>query len=111
MNTWIRSLLVVGMLVAPAFAGRELDNRSGMYNGNYRAANIKVRQPDQEDKEMKSVPIVLRERFVDIVTGEAQLEKARVDQIYTTGYKTEITAREIDGNKRYFIMIEGSIAR
>jgi hypothetical protein len=96
-------------MVLPAVAGRELNNRSGTYNGDYIAETIAVREADKEEVIKKTVHIGLRERYVDIVWSEDNMDRCRVDFIYTTGYKTEITARHADKDIRYFITIAGPI--
>lgn len=111
MRQWMRVLALGTLLALPVWAGRELDNRFGMYNGDFKAKSVKVRQPDVEEKELSNIPFSLRERNLQLMIDVETIENARVDQIYTTGYKTEITARQVDGDKRYFLFIEGSIAR
>lgn len=102
-------LLVLALMTLPAIAGRELNNRSGTYNGDYIAMSIAIREPDKDEVKKEKIHIALRERYVDIVWSEEKMDRCRVDFIYTTGYKTEITARAAEGDTRYFIVIDGSI--
>lgn len=46
---WLRIILLLALLVLPAVAGRELNNRSGTYNGDYIAESIAIREPDKEE--------------------------------------------------------------
>ena len=106
---WFQTLILLVVLVLPAVAGREINNRAGVYNGDYIAASIAVREPEKEEVIKKNVNISLRERYVDIIWSDEKMDRCRVDMIYTTGYKTEITARHAENDNRYFITIEGSI--
>ena len=109
MSAWFRMLLFLALMTLPAVAGRELNNRSGTYNGEYKALSIMVREPDKEEVKKENVRVVLRERYVDIVWSDEKMDRCRVDFMYTTGYKTEITARAAEGETRYFIVIDGMI--
>jgi hypothetical protein len=109
MSAWLRMLLVLALMTLPAIAGRELNNRSGTYNGDYIAKSIAIREPDKDEVLKEHIKIALRERYVDILWSDEKMDRCRVDFMYTTGYKTEITARAAEGDTRYFIVIEGSI--
>ena len=110
MVNWFRILCLMVVLVLPAVAGRELNNRSGTYNGDYIASTIAIREEDKDEVIKKTVHIGLRERYVDIVWSDEKMDRCRVDFMYTTGYKTEITAQNAKDEKiRYFITIDGSI--
>jgi hypothetical protein len=102
-------LLLSLMVVWPAVAGRELNNRSGQYNGDYKAT-VTIRQDEKEDEVVEKVTVMLRERYCDIVFSPDRMERARVDQIYTTGYKTEITCRHPEKDMRFFIVIAADIS-
>ncbi|MBX3165848.1 MAG: hypothetical protein KF760_00495 [Candidatus Eremiobacteraeota bacterium] len=102
-------LLVLALMTLPAIAGRELNNRSGTYNGDYVAMSIAIREPDKEEVKKEKVNIALRERYVDILWSPDKADRCRVDFIYTTGYKTEISARAAEGDTRFFIIIDGTI--
>ncbi len=104
-----RMLFLLAVLVLPAVAGRELNNRGGTYNGDYIADTIAVREPDKEEVIKKTVHIGLREKWLDIVWSPDKMDRCRVDFIYTTGYKTEITCRHAESEIRYFVTINGSI--
>lgn len=106
---WLRIILLLALLVLPAVAGRELNNRSGTYNGDYVAESIAIREPDKEEVIKKTVNIAVRERYVDIIWSEEKMDHCRIDFMYTTGYKTEITARHAENDIRYFITLNGSI--
>jgi len=107
--SWFRPLFVLALMTLPAIAGRELNNRSGTYNGDYIAQSVTIREPDKEEVKKEKVNIALRERYVDILWSPDKADRCRVDFIYTTGYKTEITARAAEGETRFFIVIEGTI--
>lgn len=109
MPNWLRLLFFLALMSLPALAGRELNNRSGNYNGDYVAASIAVREPDKDEVKKERVKISLRERYVDIIWSDEKMDRCRVDFIYTTGYKTEISARIADGETRYFIIVDGQI--
>lgn len=102
-------LLLLVVLVLPALAGREIDNRSGLYNGDYIADEIEIREPDKEPVSKKKIHIGLRERKLTITWSDELMDNCRVDQIFTTGYKTEITASNIKNDIRYFVKINGPI--
>lgn len=107
----MRKLLMafIALLICwPAVAGRELNNRSGQYNGEWKAS-VTIRQDDKEDEVVDKVVVQLRERYCDIIFSTDRMERARVDQIYTTGYKTEITARSAEKDLRFFIVIAADI--
>lgn len=106
---WIQVLFLLAVLVLPAVAGREIDNRNGLYNGDYIADTIEIREPDKEPVIKKKVHIGLRERKLTIVWSDELMDVCRADSIYTTGYKTEITASNTKNDIRYFVTIEGSI--
>jgi hypothetical protein len=109
MSAWFRMLLVLALMTLPAIAGRELNNRSGTYNGDYVALSVAIREPDKEEVKKEKVNIALRERYVDIIWSADKADHCRVDFIYTTGYKTEITARAAEGETRFFIVLDGTI--
>ncbi|MFN8607713.1 MAG: hypothetical protein U0931_09285 [Vulcanimicrobiota bacterium] len=109
MSAWFRMLLFLALMALPAVAGRELNNRSGTYNGDYLAQSIAIREPDKDEVKKEKIKIALRERYVDIIWSDEKMDRCRVDFIYTTGYKTEITARAAEGDTRFFIVIEGQI--
>ena len=46
---------------------------------------------------------------MDILWSPDKADHCRVDFMYTTGYKTEITARAAEGETRFFIVIDGTI--
>jgi hypothetical protein len=109
MPAWIRMLLVLALMTLPAVAGRELNNRSGTYNGDYKATSIAIREPDKEEVKKENVRVSLRERYIDIIWSDEKMDRCRVDFMYTTGYKTEITAQAAEGGTRFFIVIDGTI--
>ena len=107
--SWFRLLFVLALMTLPAIAGRELNNRSGTYNGDYIAQSVAIREPDKEEVKKEKVNIALRERYVDILWSPDKADHCRVDFMYTTGYKTEITARAAEDETRFFIVIDGTI--
>jgi hypothetical protein len=102
-------MMLAGMLVLPAIAGRELDNRGGLYDGHYTAESVRVREDDKDDVTFERVPMVLEGRYVSLNLGDQLLAKARVDQMYDTGFKTEITATDTQKDVRYMIKLKGSM--
>jgi len=106
---WTGRLLLILLLAWPALAGRELDNRSGVYNGDYIADTIVIREPDKEEVVKKTVHIGIRERYVDIVWSPDKMDHCRIDSMYTTHYKTEITCHHTSADTRYFITVAGTI--
>jgi len=102
-------LLILALMALPAIAGRELNNRSGTYNGDYIAESIAIREPDKEEVKKEKVHITLRDRWLDIIWSEEKMDRCRVDFMYTTGYKTEITCRAAEGDTRFFIVVKDTI--
>lgn len=114
MRRWFQTILLSSMLVLPALAGRELDNRFGKLDGDYRAETVKISEPDKEEKVVEDVSFTLTRREIVLAFPAEHglhFQKARVDQIYDTGFKTEITARDADKDIRYLLRIKGSLAK
>ena len=91
-------------LTGPALAGHELDNRFGKYNGSY-VGKAKVIIPDQDDKIIEKIRFDLEERHVNIDFKEGMV-RARLDQIYTFGYKTEVMCHHPEKDERYILTTE-----
>lgn len=104
-------LAAAALLTSAAWAGRELDNRQGVFNGDYMAQEIKVKAPDKEDAIMEKTGITLENRLLWINLPDAKREKCRLDQIFSTGAYTDITAHSLDGDNRYYIRLDRSIER
>lgn len=107
--SWFRMLLILALMTLPAIAGRELNNRSGTYNGEYVAQSIAIREPDKEEVKKENVNVYLHDRYIDIIWSPEKMDRCRVDFMYTTGYKTEITCRSAETETRYFITIKDTI--
>lgn len=101
--------LVVTQLPGTAWAGRELTNNLGQYDGAWNA-KVKVQEEGKEDVTFPKLKVELQERFIRIYF-DTETVACRHDQIYTTGYKTEITARHSAKPITYFITINASISR
>lgn len=106
----MRILLLLLLLASPCFAGRELDNRGGQYNRDT-VGEVEVREPDKEPVKHPKVNLVLRERRLDIIFSPEKAAKARVEQIWATGTRTEITASDVNSNTRYFIKLDYNMDR
>lgn len=104
----LKVLLVLATLVLPALAGRDLSNRSGAYNGEY-IAEVKILEEDKEDRIVKNVHIVLRERYVDLYFSDTQKDTGWLDQMYAVKGETQITAKDVNKEIRYFITIPKDI--
>ena len=95
------------LLRQPAWAGHEIDNAQGRRNGRYVATKIRVTEPDKEEITLKKTRIELSERYVLIYLKDRNVN-CRVDQIYSMGYKLEISANDPGKPIRYFIIVEGN---
>ena len=92
----------------PAWAGREIDNREGRYNGVWNA-QVKIEEPDKEPVVIPVVKVELTERFIHIYLKDETVV-SRTNNIYTTGYKTEISTRHPKKDINYFVTIPGPIS-
>lgn len=110
MKRWAQTVLLATMMVLPAVAGRELDNRHGIFDGTYMAVSCTVRQPDVEEKQLERVPFNLRAREALLELPGPKFDKCRVEQIYDTGFNTEITCTSFDTDVRYFIKLKGRLS-
>ena len=99
------ALIALTGLAAPAWAGHEVDNSLGRYDGSY-VGDVRVSEPEKEDRVVKKVMVELQERYVTLQFKD-EIVRARYDQIYTMGYKTEISTRHPKKDIRYVIIIEG----
>ena len=106
----MRILLLLLLLASPCFAGRELDNRGGQYNRDT-FGEVEVREPDKEPVKHARVNLVLRERRLEIIFSPEKSVKSRVDQIWATGTRTEITASDVDSDTRFFIKLNYNMDR
>ncbi len=92
----------------PAWAGREIDNREGRYNGAWNA-QVKIEEPEKEAIVLPKVKVELQERYIRIYLKDETVV-ARHSNIFTTGYKTEISARHPTKDINYFVTIPGAIS-
>jgi hypothetical protein len=106
---WAQTVLLATMMVLPAVAGRELDNRQGVFDGTYMAVTCQVRKPDVDETQLEKVPFVLRHREAVLELPD-KLDKCRVEQIYDTGFNTEITCTSFESDTRYFLKLKGRLA-
>ena len=107
----LTALLSAALVVGPqaAWAGHEVDNTRGKLNGTYKC-DMKVKAKDKEDAVFKDVKITLVERYVDIfVPGAEVAVHARIDQIYTFGFKSEVSSHDPEKGTRYICTINGQL--
>ena len=100
-----------GLLLAgsglPAWAGHEADNLQGKYNGRYKAVKIRITEKDKEEVILKKVTVELHEEKMQIFIKDATIN-TKVDQIYSMGWKLEVSCHDSVSGISYFVIIEGN---
>ena len=95
-------------LATAAWAGHVVDNSMGRFDAVYKG-DVRVTEPGKEPRTFKSVKFELQGRYMTIFLPDVDPVKARCDQIYTTGYKTEISGHQTESGRRFFITASGQI--
>jgi len=103
-RSFLAALAVVASQVRPAVAGRELNNQMGRYDGTY-VGKCKIIKPDTPDKIIDRIKFDLAERYANLYFEDRNVH-ARIDQIYSFGYKTEVMCHHVEVDERFIVTTE-----